>query len=97
MASARFFLAGREVDRQERRISRASSSIERPCWAAWILNRVLVFSSSRRIVRVAMSLYFCLVPSAGDSSVPVFEGGGWTGFEAPGLAGAEGSTPKSHT
>jgi hypothetical protein len=54
MISAKFPLTGEEAVRAERKISLASSSIERPWWAARTLNRVLVFSSSCRIVIVAM-------------------------------------------
>src|SRR5579859_1043907 len=50
IASARFPLVREEVVKADRKISRASSSIERPWWAARTLKRVLVFWSSCRIV-----------------------------------------------
>jgi hypothetical protein len=54
MLSAGFPSTGEEAVRAERKISLASSSVERPRWAAQSLNRVLVFRSSCRIVKVAM-------------------------------------------
>src|SRR5947209_1213338 len=52
--SAKLPFGGGGALRAERKISRASCSIERPCWAARTLSRVLVLSSSCRIVNVAM-------------------------------------------
>jgi hypothetical protein len=55
MAFSRFSLAAGEVLSAERKISRASSAMERPCWAARTLNLFLVFSSNCRMVSVAIS------------------------------------------
>src|ERR1700720_4614739 len=63
MASARFPLVREEVVKAERKISRASSSIERPWWAARTRKRVLVFWSSFRMVSAAMSAMIALVAS----------------------------------
>src|SRR5579862_5575341 len=54
MAWVKSLFAGRMVASAERKISRASCSIERPWWAARTRSRALVFSSSCRIVNVAM-------------------------------------------
>jgi len=50
----KIYLGRGEEIRAERKISLASSSIERPWWAARTRNRVFVFSSSCRMVNVAM-------------------------------------------
>ncbi len=61
--SARFPLVRDEVVKAERKISRASSSIERPWCAARTLKRVLVFWSSCRMVSVAMPAMIALLAS----------------------------------
>jgi hypothetical protein len=61
--SAKFPLVREELVKAERKISRASSSIERPWWAARTLKRVLVFWSSCRIVSVAMPAMIALLAS----------------------------------
>src|SRR5579864_124600 len=53
MHSARFARLRGLPAKVERRISRASSSIDRPWWAARTLSRALVRSSSWRMVMVA--------------------------------------------
>src|SRR6266478_3578683 len=63
IASARFPLVREEVVKAERKISRASSSIERPWWAARTRKRVLVFWSSCRMVSAAMSAMIALLAS----------------------------------
>src|ERR1700687_846698 len=70
MASARFPLVREEVVKAERRISRASSSIERPWWAARTRKRVLVFWSSCRMVSVAMPAMIALLASDAKSRAP---------------------------
>src|ERR1700719_723016 len=63
IASARFPLVGEEGVKAERKISRASSSIERPWWAARTRKRVLVFWSSCRMVSAAMPAMIALLAS----------------------------------
>jgi len=50
-----------EVVKAERKISRASSSIDRPWWTARILSRVFVFLSNCRIVSVAINAMMALL------------------------------------
>src|SRR6266481_3213892 len=69
IASARFPLVREEVVKAERKISRASSSIERPWWAARTRKRVLVFWSSCRMVSAAMSAMIALLAS--DAKRPI--------------------------
>ena len=61
----KFSLAAGEVLSAERKISRASSSMERPCWAARTLNLPLVLSSNCSNVSVA-------IPNASIASTSAF-------------------------
>ena len=81
--SAKFPLVREELVKAERKISRASSSIERPWWAARTLKRVLVFWSSCRIVSVAMPAMIALLasdakrrwPNSTHASAPLLRSG----------------------
>jgi hypothetical protein len=63
IVSAKFPPVRGEVVKAERKISRASSSIERPWWTARTLKRVLVFWSNCRLVSIAMPTMMALLAS----------------------------------